>query len=100
MDTRQVEAALAVARHLSFSGAAQELFLAQSSVSRQVAALERHLGGPLFHRTPSGVRLTALGEWFMPRGRAVLDAVAEAEGCVPAAVPGQRLPAPARARVR
>ncbi|MGH6623833.1 MAG: LysR family transcriptional regulator, partial [Burkholderiaceae bacterium] len=38
----------AAARHLSFTTAAAELNLTQSSISRQVAALERQLGAPLF----------------------------------------------------
>ncbi len=40
----------AAARHLSFTRAAAELFLTQSAVSRQVAALEAELGAPLFRR--------------------------------------------------
>lgn len=40
----------AAARHLSFTRAAAELFLTQSAVSRQIAALESELGAPLFHR--------------------------------------------------
>ncbi len=40
----------AAARHLSFTRAAAELFLTQSAVSRQIAALETELGAPLFRR--------------------------------------------------
>lgn len=40
----------AAARHLSFTRAAAELFLTQSAVSRQIAALESELGAPLFRR--------------------------------------------------
>ena len=38
----------AVARHLSFTKAAAELFVTQSAVSRQVRQLEEHLGVRLF----------------------------------------------------
>ena len=40
----------AVARRLSFSGAADELFVTQSAVSRQIKSLEGELGAPLFNR--------------------------------------------------
>lgn len=52
----------AVARRLSFSGAAQELFVTQSGVSRQIKALEDALGAPLFSRGTRRVELTAAGE--------------------------------------
>jgi DNA-binding transcriptional LysR family regulator len=54
----------AAGRRLSFTLAAQELFLTQSALSRQVKALEDALGQPLFNRhhralsfTPTGARL-------------------------------------------
>lgn len=51
----------AVARLLSFRAAAQELFLTQSAVSRQIRALEEELGAPLFARGTRHVELTAAG---------------------------------------
>ena len=54
----------AAARHLSFTLAADELHLTQSSISRQVQGLEAEVGRPLFVRktralalTPAGLRL-------------------------------------------
>lgn len=52
----------AVARRLSFSAAADELFLTQSAISRQIKALEGELGAPLFIRGTRKVELTAVGE--------------------------------------
>lgn len=52
----------AVARRLSFSAAAAELFLTQSSISRQIKALEDELGTPLFNRGTRQVQLTSAGE--------------------------------------
>ena len=40
----------AAARHLSFTRAAEELFLTQSALSRQMQTLEEQLGMPLFER--------------------------------------------------
>jgi LysR family transcriptional regulator, glycine cleavage system transcriptional activator len=51
----------AAARQLSFTKAAAELFLTQSAVSRQVQALEEHLGVPLFERRHREIRLTDAG---------------------------------------
>jgi DNA-binding transcriptional LysR family regulator len=52
----------AAARHLSFTLAAAELNLTQSSVSRQIATLERQIGRPLFERRTRALDLTAAGE--------------------------------------
>jgi DNA-binding transcriptional LysR family regulator len=51
----------AVARHLSFRKAADELYLTQPAVSLQIKALEEDLGVQLFDRTGSHVELTAAG---------------------------------------
>ena len=51
----------AAARQLSFTKAANELFLTQSAVSRQVQALEAHLGVALFERRHREIRLTDAG---------------------------------------
>lgn len=52
----------AVARRLSFSAAADELFLTQSAISRQIKGLEQELGATLFNRGTRRVELTAAGE--------------------------------------
>ncbi|MCG3126202.1 MAG: Transcriptional activator protein NhaR [Phycisphaerae bacterium] len=50
-----------VARHGSVSAAARELHLAQPTVSAQIGALERAVGGRLFERAGRGLRLSDLG---------------------------------------
>ncbi len=52
----------AAARHLSFTLAADELFLTQSAVSRQVQSLEAHLGVPLFRRRHRSIVMTEAGQ--------------------------------------
>ena len=52
---------LAVARHLNFRAAAEELALTQSAVSRQIQALEDEVGLPLFLRHTRAVELTGAG---------------------------------------
>lgn len=51
----------AVARHLNFRAAAEELHVTQSAVSRQIRALEDEVGAPLFHRGTRHVELSAEG---------------------------------------
>lgn len=52
---------LTAARTLSFTLAADELFVTRSAVSRQVKGLEDHLGIELFKRTKTGIELTDKG---------------------------------------
>ena len=51
----------AVARHLNFRAAAEELSLTQSAVSRQIQSLEEEVGLPLFLRHTRAVELTGAG---------------------------------------
>jgi LysR family glycine cleavage system transcriptional activator len=75
----------AAARQLSFTRAAAELFLTQSAVSRQVAALEAELGLPLFVRRHRALGLT-------DDGRRLAAAVAEALAGLQATVAQLRAP--------
>lgn len=52
----------AVAETGSVNRAAATLGMSQPTLSRRLSDLERHLGAPLFFRTPTGVRLTQEGE--------------------------------------
>ena len=51
----------AAARNLSFTKAAEELFITQSAVSRQIRGLEEHLGIALFERRHRALVLTDQG---------------------------------------
>lgn len=78
----------AAARHLSFTRAAQERFLTQSAVSRQVAALESELGVALFHRRHRALVLTEDGQRL---AEAMARAMAEVREAVTALrAPGRR----------
>ncbi len=56
----------AVARHLNFRIAAEELLLTQSAVTQQIKALESELDLPLFDRAGGRVSLTAAGAVLLP----------------------------------
>lgn len=64
MDSKLLRTFVAVANHGSFTGAAKELYIAQSAVSKHINQLERELGAQLFLRDTRMVRLTAAGEGF------------------------------------
>ena len=61
-----LQAFLVVARHRSFTRAAQHLCLTQGAVSRQILALEEHYGFQLFSRLTKGLALTVEGEMLLP----------------------------------
>lgn len=56
----------AVARQLSFTGAARELHVTTGAISQQVRVLEEQLGASLFQRSRRAVSLTAAGNAILP----------------------------------
>src|ERR1051325_11062444 len=78
MEMHQLTYFESVSRHLHFTRAAQELNVAQPSVSQQIRKLEHELGAPLFNRMKRHVTLTEAGKTFLPHARAVLQRLEEA----------------------
>ena len=66
MEMHQVRYFLGVARHLNFTRAAEELRVAQPSLTRAIQKLEAELGGLLFRRERSNTHLTDLGRMMLP----------------------------------
>ena len=79
MQIHQLRYFCAVARTVSFTRAAQHERVAQPSLSQQIRKLEEELGAPLFDRLGRTIRLTQLGEAFLPRARAILRQVDESK---------------------
>ncbi|WP_322004563.1 transcriptional regulator GcvA [Paraburkholderia tropica] len=63
----------AVARHLSFTAAAEELHVTQSAVSHHIKKLEEELGRRLFERRVRAVALTSDGEAYFEHVHAAFD---------------------------
>ena len=82
MELRQVRTFRVVAEELSFSRAAARLGYVQSSVSAQVAALERELGVRLFDRLGRRISLTEAGAVMLAYSRELLDLAGEARDAV------------------
>jgi len=55
-----------VARHSSFTAAANALLISQSALSRHVIALEKLIGAQLFERRPHSLVLTKAGQTLLP----------------------------------
>jgi DNA-binding transcriptional LysR family regulator len=70
MRIEQIQAFLSVADTGSFQAAAQQCQVTQSTVSRQVQALEAELDAPLFHRGAQA-KLTVAGERLLPKARRI-----------------------------
>ncbi|MCC8102562.1 MAG: LysR family transcriptional regulator [Clostridiales bacterium] len=64
MTFRQIEYALELSKTLSFSKAAEALYISQPALSRQIQNLEQELGVTLFERTRQGLLLTKAGALF------------------------------------
>jgi DNA-binding transcriptional LysR family regulator len=88
-DLRQMRYFTAVADRGSFTGAAQDLHVAQQAVSQQVKALEQLLGVTLLERSSRRVKLTPEGVVFLADCRRVLAGADRAARRVQAAARGE-----------
>lgn len=71
--TAALQAFESAAYHGSVTAAARELSLTQGAISRQIQALEQHLGAELFRRERQRIRLTAVGERYLQHVRSAFD---------------------------
>jgi DNA-binding transcriptional LysR family regulator len=84
MDLGTLANFLRVAETGSLNAAAGVLHVAQPTLSRQMAALERELGAPLLVRHRRGVALTAAGEQLRGHAERILEELARARSAVSA----------------
>ncbi|SEL29581.1 LysR family transcriptional regulator [Rhodococcus maanshanensis] len=80
IQSRQLRYFIAVAEELSFTRAAQKLYVAQQAMSAQIKQLEQSLGVTLLTRTTRSVALTAAGAAFYEDATATLAAMDAAVG--------------------
>src|SRR5918999_1897514 len=78
MPLQQLRSSLAAAEHGSFSAAAEELLMAQPSLSDQIRRLEAELGVALFARAGRRLELTEAGRMLRPHAERTLAAAEEA----------------------
>lgn len=73
MEFRQLEVFAAVAEQMSFSKAAEQLYLTQSTASSHVKNLEKELGKQLIFRTTKHLQLTEEGQRLLPYVKRILE---------------------------
>jgi LysR family transcriptional regulator, transcription activator of glutamate synthase operon len=73
MEIRQIQYFLSIIDTGSFSAAADEHYISQSSLSKMIIALEKELAVPLFDRSKRKVSLTEAGEAFLRHARKLND---------------------------
>ena len=79
LDVKRLRVLREVAKHGSFSAAADSLYLSQSAVSQQVATLEKEVGMRLLERGRGGPKLTDAGSSLVSHADAVICRLEEAE---------------------
>ena len=75
LDLRKLRYFAAVAEHRHFGRAAEQLYIAQPVLSRQIRALEQEFGCALLTRTTRSVQLTPAGEQLHEEARVVFATV-------------------------
>lgn len=73
MDFRTIEHFLKLSETLNFRKAADEIYIAQPALSRQIMALEEELGVVLFDRNKRNVALTTAGDYFREECERILE---------------------------
>src|SRR5487761_46092 len=75
IELRHLRYFVALADAGSFTHAAEQMFIAQPTLSQQIRRLEEIVGTPLLQRRREGLRLTAAGTVLLDASRAVLSLV-------------------------
>ena len=78
MNTKQIEYFLAVAEELSFTRAAEKMYVSQTAVTQQIQSLEELMDVKLFRRTKKKVELTPAGQIFQTEGQEILKHIEDA----------------------
>src|SRR5271163_5347705 len=75
VELRHLRYFVAVVDAGTLTHAAEQMFVAQPTLSQQIRQLEKIIGTPLLQRRPGGLRLTAAGRVLLEESRAVLSLV-------------------------
>lgn len=73
MNTENLKTFLLLSKLRNFTQTADELFIAQSTVTNRIAELERELGKPLFVREKKNITLTPEGSMFVQYAKRIVD---------------------------
>ncbi|MDO4287316.1 MAG: LysR family transcriptional regulator [Eubacteriales bacterium] len=70
---RNMEYVYAVYKEMSFSRAAERLFISQPALSAMVKKVEKRIGSPIFDRSCSPIRLTGIGREYISCAEQIMD---------------------------
>lgn len=73
MNTTQLECFVSLASTLNFAKTAEQVFLTQPAVTKEIQSLESELSAKLFVRTTRSVSLTDVGRQFLPEAQSILN---------------------------
>lgn len=73
MNTTQLECFVTLASTLNFAKTAEQVYLTQPAVTKEIQSLEAELSARLFVRTTRSVSLTEVGRQFLPEANSILN---------------------------
>lgn len=73
MNIQQLKFFVTISEYKSFTVAANELYISQSSLSKQIKSLEKELGVKLFNRTTRDISLTPIGSQLVLNANKILS---------------------------
>ena len=82
MNTTQLECFVSLASTLNYTRTAEQVYLTQTAVTKQIQGLEAELGAKLFLRSTRSVSLTPVGVQFLPEATSILGAYYRAKGWI------------------
>lgn len=77
MDIDNLRLFICLAENLSFTKAAKQMYISQSSLSNKIAELENQVGVPLLERTTRSVTLTPAGRYFQDEAKYLVHRFSE-----------------------
>ena len=76
MNIKQLEYFVDLSQTLNFTKTAQNFYISQTAITKQIQCLEKDLGIPLFKRSKKSVELTSEGNIYLPYAKKILEDVA------------------------
>lgn len=73
MNIRQLQYFVDLSETLNFTKTAQNFYISQTAITKQIQSLEGDLGIPLFHQSKKSVSLTSEGQAYLPYAKKILE---------------------------
>lgn len=73
MNIRQLQYFVDLSETLNFTKTAQNFYISQTAITKQIQCLEGDLDIPLFHRSKKSVSLTSEGQAYLPYAKKILE---------------------------